>query len=282
MARVQWFPGHMAKARRLIQGSLKRVDLVIELLDARAPKSSINPLLRELAVSKPILTLLNKDDLADPTATRLWVNWYEEGKMHPPLRISAKTGKGVSGIFASCKKLFGSVKVFSRKPIRALLFGIPNSGKSTLINTLTGRKRVLTGATPGLSRGLRLVAISRKLEIYDSPGLLWHKFEGTGLILASIGAVKETVLPDEEVVSKLLYYISRIYPANLLRNYNLRVLSDTPHGLFEQVGMSRGCIGSSAKTDIRRTAQMVLKDLRDGKLGRISLEWPDGRGWRSD
>lgn len=282
MARVQWFPGHMAKARRLIQGSLKRVDLVIEVLDARAPKSSVNPLLRELAVSKPILTLLNKDDLADPIATRLWADWYEKEGICLPLRISAKTGKGVSEIPASCKSLSGSAKIMPRKPTRALLLGIPNSGKSTLINRLIGRKRVLTGAMPGLSRGLRLVAISRELEIYDSPGLLWHKFEGPGLVLASIGAIKETILPDEEVVGELLYYISRIYPASLIRNYNLKDPGNTPHGLFEQVAMSRGCIGAGAKTDIRRTAQLVLKDLRGGKLGRMSLEWPDGRGWRSD
>jgi len=281
MTTIQWFPGHMAKARRLIKGSLKQVDLVIELLDARAPKSSANPLLRELAVSKPTLTLLNKDDLADPVATKLWADWYGRGGMRLPLRISAGTGKGISAIVAACKELLGSLRLISRSPIRALLLGIPNSGKSTLINTLTGRRKTVTGARPGLTRGLRRVTISKELEIYDSPGLLWHKLEKAGLILASIGAIKETTLPDEEVVGEFLYYMSRIYPAILMRNYNLSSLSNTPHGLFGQVGMSRGCIGVGARIDVRRTAQMVFKELRDGNFGRMSLEWPDGRGWRS-
>ena len=283
MMRIQWFPGHMAKARHLIQSSLKQMDLVIELLDARAPKSSINPLLRKLTVSKPILTLLNKDDLADPVATKLWANWYEKEGMQLPLRISASTGKGVFMIAASCRKLLGDVKWMSRRPTRTLLLGIPNSGKSTLINTLIGRRRAITSAMPGFTRGLNRIPISKELEIYDSPGLLYHKFEGTGLILASIGAIKETILPDEEVVGELLYYMSRIYPTQLMRNYNLDGLNSTPHGLFRQVGISRGCISIGTKIDIRRTAQTVLKDLRDGKFGRISLEWPDGRGcWHSD
>jgi len=282
MARIQWFPGHMARAYRLIQGNLRKVDLVIELLDARAPKSSVNPLLRKLILSKPILTLLNKDDLADPAATGLWANWYEGRGMRLPLCISASTGRRVSRIAASCRELLGNVKWMSQSPIRALLLGIPNSGKSTLINTLTGKKRVVTGAAPGLSRGLSRIPISKELEIYDSPGLLWHKFEGRSLILASIGAIKETILPDEEVAGELLYYMSRIYPEVLMRSYNLEDLGDTPHALFEQVGLSRGCIGANAKIDIRRTAQMILKNLRDGRLGRVSLEWPDGRGWRSN
>jgi len=271
----------MAKARGLIQDCLKRMDLVIELLDARAPKSSSNPLLRKLAASKPTLTLLNKDDLADPSVTKLWVDWYSKSEMHLPLRISAKTGKGISTIASSCRKLLGSTKGTSRKTIRALLLGIPNSGKSTLVNTLIGRKKALTGATPGLTRCLSHIPLKGRLEIYDSPGILWHKLEDEGLILASIGAIKETILPDEEIVGEFLCYMSRIYPRILMQSYNLKHLVGTPYGLIGQVGTSRGCIGTGARIDIRRTAQMVFKDLRGGIFGRISLEWPDGRGWNS-
>ncbi len=281
MATVQWFPGHMAKTKRLILDNLKRVDVVIEVLDARAPLSSRNPLLRELTASKPRLAVLNKDDLADPAATALWAIQFKKEGHTLPVRVSASTRKGIEAIPRSCRELCRGAKWLSRRPVRALIAGIPNAGKSTLINSLSGRKRTAAGATPGLTRDLRRIPINSSFELFDTPGLLWHKFEDplTGLVLASLGAIKETILPDEEVTGEFLYYMSNTYPAVLQERYKLDELPDTPHMLVEAVGRKRGCLIAGGKVDWPRTCQMVLKDLREGKFGLVSLEWPDGRGW---
>jgi len=281
MPTVQWFPGHMAKTKRLILDNLKRVDVVIEVLDARAPLSSRNPLLRELTSTKPRLAVLNKDDLADPAATALWAKHFREEGHTLPVRVSASTRKGIEAIPRSCRELCRGAKWLSRRPVRALITGIPNAGKSTLINALSGRKRTAAGATPGLTRDLRRIPINPRFELFDTPGLLWHKFEDplTGLILASLGAIKETILPDEEVTGEFLYYMSRAYPDVLRKRYKLEELPMTAHDLVEAVGRKRGCLISGGKVDWPRTSQMVLKDLREGKFGPVSLEWPDGRAW---
>ena len=281
MAKVQWFPGHMAKTKRLILDNLKRVDVVIEVLDARAPLSSRNPLLRELTSTKPRLAVLNKDDLADPIATALWAERFREEGRTLPVRVSATSRKGLDSIQRTCRELCRGSKWLSRRPVRALITGIPNAGKSTLINSLSGRNRAAAGATPGLTRDLRRIPINSKFELFDTPGLLWHKFEDplTGLILASLGAIKETILPDEEVTGEFLYYMSKAYPSILQKRYKLEDLPQTPHELVEIVGRKRGCLIAGGKLDWPRTCQMVIKDLREGRFGPVSLEWPDGRGW---
>ncbi len=281
MATVQWFPGHMAKTKRLILDNLKRVDVVIEVLDARAPLSSRNPLLRQLTESKPLLAVLNKDDLADPAVTALWADRFREEGHTLPVRISASTRKGLDSIPRACRELCRGASWLSRRPVRALIAGIPNVGKSTIINALSRKHKTAAGATPGLTRDLRRIPINSKFELFDTPGLLWHKFENplTGLILASLGAIKETILPDEEVTGGFLYYMSRIYPAVLVERYKLDDIPETPHDLVEAVGRNRGCLIAGGNVDWPRTCQMVLKDLREGRFGAVSLEWPDGRGW---
>ncbi len=192
MATVQWFPGHMAKTKRLILENLKRVDVVIEVLDARAPLSSRNPLLRQITASKPRLAVLNKDDLADPVATVLWADQFR-GEGHTlPVQISATTRKGLDSIPRTCRELCRGASWLSRRPVRALIAGIPNVGKSTIINALSRKRKAEAGATPGLTRDLRRIPITGKFELFDTPGLLWHKFEDplTGLILAYLGTVK--------------------------------------------------------------------------------------------
>ena len=271
----------MAKTKRLIKENLKRVDVVIEVLDSRAPLSSANPLLRDLTSAKPRLIILNKDDLADPRATELWArNFREEGRTLP-LRVSASTRKGLDSIPKSCRDLCRGANWLQRRPVRALIAGIPNAGKSTIINALSRRKKAEAGATPGLTRDLRRIPVNPQFELFDTPGLLWHKFEDplTGLILAALGAIKETILPDEEVTGEFLAYMSRRYPALLSERYNLEELSDSPHALVEEVGRKRGCLIGGGKVDFPRTCQLVLKDLREGRFGPVSLEWPDGKGW---
>jgi len=281
VAQVQWFPGHMAKTKRLIKENLKRVDVVIEVLDARAPLSSRNPLLRQITESKPRLVVLNKDDLADPTASELWTKRFSDQGHTIPVRVSASSKLGVGQIPILCRELCRGASWLNRRPVRALIAGIPNVGKSTLINTLAKRRKADAGATPGLTRDLRRIPVSSKFELFDTPGLLWHKFEDplTGLILAALGAIKETILPDEEVTGEVLYYLSIRYPDLLNARYKLEEIPDTPHGLVEAVGRKRGCLAAGGGVDWPRTTQMVLKDLREGRFGPISLEWPDGKGW---
>lgn len=281
MSQVQWFPGHMAKTKRLIKDNLKRVDVVIEVLDARAPLSSGNPLLRQITAGKPRLAVLNKDDLADPDATVLWADSFRSEGRVLPLRVSAATRKGIDAIPKQCRELCRGANWLQRRPVRALIAGIPNAGKSTIINALSRRRKAEAGATPGLTRDLRRIPVSRQFELFDTPGMLWHKFEDprTGLILAALGAIKETILPDEEVTGEFLAYMSRRYPSLLAGRYRLDDLPADPHELVELVGRRRGCLQAGGKVDLPRTSQIVLKDLREGKFGPLSLEWPDGKGW---
>ncbi len=281
MAQVQWFPGHMAKTKKLIKENLRLVDVVIEVLDARAPLSSGNPLLRQITAGKPRLLILNKDDLADSAATALWAeNFRKEGKVLP-LRVSAATRKGIDSIPKQCRELCRGANWLQRRPVRALIAGIPNAGKSTIINALSRQRKATAGATPGLTRDLRRIPVSRQFELFDTPGMLWHKFEDprTGLILAALGAIKETILPEEEVTGEFLAFMARRYPALLGERYKMDDIPSDPHELVDLVGRKRGCLLSGGKVDSSRTCQIVLKDLRDGKFGQVTLEWPDGRGW---
>ncbi|RLW70026.1 MAG: ribosome biogenesis GTPase YlqF, partial [spirochete symbiont of Stewartia floridana] len=244
MAAVQWFPGHMAKAKRLIRGSLPLIDVVIEVLDARAPRSSSNPLLRSLTQPKQRLILLNKDDLADTKATKLWISQFHRDGQIVPLRVSGKQARGLDAIPKACLNLFRDASWRSRRPVRALITGIPNVGKSSIINGLSGRNRAETGAAPGLTRNLRRIPINSRFELFDTPGLLLHKFEDplTGLILAALGAVKETILPDEELTARLLSYLAWRYPEALATRYGLKEIPQPPHSLTEVVGRNRGCL----------------------------------------
>ncbi len=271
----------MAKTQRLILDNLKRVDVVIEVLDARAPRSSANPLLRKLIGAKPSLAVLNKDDLADPQATALWAAEFQKDGDSLPVRLSASSRKGLEIIPRSCRELCRGASWLSRRPVRALITGIPNVGKSTLINALARKHKAEAGATPGLTRDSRRIPVSANFELFDTPGILWHKFEDslTGLILASLGAIKETILPVEEVAGELMAYMARRYPVALELRYGIGDIPLDRFALVEAIGRSRGCLLSGGKVDFGRTCQLVLKDLREGRFGRVSLEWPDGKGW---
>lgn len=270
---IQWFPGHMAKAKRLLLEQLKWVDAVIELGDARLPLSSRNPLLQELVGLKPKLVILNKADLADPTFTDKWVT--ELKKESPVLPASAITGAGVGKIVPYLEQATAAqsarlaAKGIRPRPIRAMVVGIPNIGKSSLINQLTGGAQAKTGNKPGVTRGNQWIRIHERLELLDTPGILWPKFEDqeTGRKLAAAGAIKDDILDLEELAEWLIKWLEQYYPQSLER-YKLAAREIS----LETVGRARGCLVRGGNVDTLKAAQIFMREFRMGTLGKITMD----------
>ncbi|WP_053354513.1 ribosome biogenesis GTPase YlqF [Fictibacillus sp. FJAT-27399] len=279
---IQWFPGHMAKARREITEKLKLIDVVFELVDARVPLASRNPMIDEITAGKPRLLLLNKADMADPEVTKLWSDYFEQ-KGLPVLVINSKTGQGINRIEAKAKELvkekFDKMRakgIVKPRAVRALILGIPNVGKSTLINRMAGKNIAVTGDKPGVTKKQQWIKVGSALELLDTPGILWPKFEdpSIGLKLAVTGAIKETLLDFSEIVLFALKYFKDHYPARLQERYNLESIPEDPIVLFDEIGKKRGCLMSGGYIDYEKTAEIVLRDIRSEKLGRLSYERP--------
>ncbi len=285
---IQWFPGHMAKARRQIQEKLKLIDIVIELLDARIPYSSRNPMIDDILLGKHRIVVLNKSDLADPAATERWVAHYSESGLHA-LPIDAASGHRVNEIVPRAKQsLAAKIEAQIRKgvnprAIRALIVGIPNVGKSTLINRLAGKKIAATGDRPGVTKGQQWIKVGTEMELLDTPGILWPKFEDeeVGLKLAATGAIREEILHPEDIAFYVVRYMLRHYPEELQERFSLESAKeadpDNPDvivSMMEHIGRKRGCLLSGGKVDLQKASGMILRDLRSGKLGRITLEIP--------
>ena len=282
MTQVQWFPGHMAKTRRLIGESLSLVDLVIELTDARIPQSSRNPELDKWLSDKPRIIILNKSDCADENITKQWVEYYKKKGIRAVM-ADCKSGKGVAGIIPAVKAELTELlerraaKGIAGKPIRVMVVGIPNVGKSSLINKLAGSKRAKVEDRPGVTRGRQWVKISNELELLDMPGVLWPKFEDqtVGEHLAFTGAVKDDVIDIELLAMRLLQLLNRDYPQLLQERYKVEAAEDTEaYELLTMVGRKRGMLISGGEVNTERAAITVLDEYRSGKLGRISLERP--------
>lgn len=284
---IQWFPGHMTRAKRQIEEKLKLIDVVFELLDARVPEASRNPMIDEIVGNKPRLILLNKADLADPAANDAWLAHYQ-ALGHSALLIDANTGTGVKEIAVRVQTLLKEkidrqiAKGLKPRPARALIVGIPNVGKSTLINKLAGRSAAVTGDRPGVTKGQQWIRTSGGLELLDTPGILWPKFEDAdvGFRLAATGAIKEEVLHVDEVGCTLIRYLADEYRDTLVERYGLAALPaaipDTAAAaeVLADIGRRRGCLGSGGHVDYDKAAGVLLRDLRSAKLGRISLELP--------
>ncbi|MGG1311215.1 MULTISPECIES: ribosome biogenesis GTPase YlqF [Cohnella] len=284
---IQWFPGHMTRAKRQIEEKLKLIDVVFELLDARVPESSRNPMIDEIVGSKPRLLLLNKADLADAEATARWSEHFR-ALGREVLAIDANTGSGVRDIPGRVKVLLKEKierqisKGMRPRPARALIVGIPNVGKSTLINRLAGRNAAVTGDRPGVTKGQQWIRTGGDLELLDTPGILWPKFEDpeVGFRLAATGAIKEEILPIEEVACFTLRWLTKAYREALAERYGLTELpEDLPDlaaaaEVLEEIGRRRGCVGSGGRIDYEKASGVLLRDLRSGKLGRITLEAP--------
>lgn len=270
---IQWFPGHMAKAKRLLSDQLEWVDVVVELGDARLPESSRNPLLQQLLKGKPKIILLNKADLADPQWTEVWLK--ELRKQNPVLAVSATSGFGVGKIVPELERLMAgkqdrlAAKGVRARSIRAMIVGIPNIGKSSLINQLTGSSKAKTGNKPGVTRGNQWIRIHEKVELLDTPGLLWPKFEDpdVGKKLGAAGAIRDEVLNLEELSEWLLGWLKEYYPATLQR-----YTQETAQLTLEEIGRSRGCLIKGGQVDILTAAHIFMREFRCGALGKVTLD----------
>jgi len=279
---IQWFPGHMAKARREVTEKLKLVDIIFELVDARIPESSSNPMLKEIIQHKPRLILLNKADMADRTATNKWINYYaEQGQL--ALSINSQVGTGLKEIVKSAEKLLHEkierqkAKGIKPRAIRAMIIGIPNVGKSTLINRLAKRNIAKTGNTPGVTRAQQWIKVGKELELLDTPGILWPKFEDpeTGYKLALTGAIKDTLLNMQDIAVFGLKYLENYYPDRILDRYQLTEIPEEISVLFDKIGQLRGCLTSGGEVDYDKTAEIVIRDLRMQKFGNLTFDLPN-------
>jgi ribosome biogenesis GTPase A len=288
MATIQWFPGHMTRAKRQIQEKLKLIDLAIELLDARVPLSSRNPMIDEILMNKPRLVLLNKADLADPSVTREWVQYFA-GIGIEALPIDCVSGEGVRAIPERAKHALKDKiekqlsKGMNPRAVRALIVGIPNVGKSTLINRLAGKHIAATGDKPGVTKGQQWIKAGGDLELLDTPGILWPKFEDqqVGYKLAAIGSISDQILQVEDVAYHAIRFLIAGYPGELQQRYELDELpsgQSEPNAfvdVMERIGRKRGCLQSGGTINLEKASMVILRDLRGGKLGRISLESPN-------
>lgn len=278
---INWFPGHMAKAHRMIREHLKLIDVVIELLDARIPYSSANPVINEVIGDKPRVVVLNKADLAEQNWTR---KWEEQFRLHglSVIAVEAITGKGTKQLI-SCVEGLAKEKIdkmvakgINPRAVRAMILGIPNVGKSSLINRLLGTATVRTADKPGVTRGKQWIKISRNLELLDTPGVLWPKFEDpeVGFKLATTGAINDDVYDMEKVVLKLLMFLRIHYGERLVERYNLEIpLPEDPILLLELIGRKRGCLRSGGIFDYEKIYRIILNEFRSGKLGSFTLDW---------
>ena len=276
---LQWYPGHMRKAERLVKENLKLVDVVLELLDARIPLSSANPVLREIVGDKPRVIVLNKADLADEAATRTWVKYFAaQGLAAVP--VDAVKGRGVKELvqaIAKCAKPKTDKLVqhgAKARAARCMILGIPNVGKSSLINRLSGGTKTKVENRPGVTRAKQWIRLGAQLELLDMPGILWPKFENrqAALHLAFTGAINDNVYDVASVVLLLLNTLREKYPADLVARYRLE--GDLPSGteLLEELGRRRGCLRAGGKIDYEKAEQIVLTDFRSGRLGRVTLD----------
>ncbi len=279
MQYIQWFPGHMTKTRRKIQEVLPIIDAVAEIVDARIPVSSRNPDLADIIKDKPLMILLNKCDMADPDETTKWIEYYKKQGISA-VPVDCKTGKGIGNFKDMVKKvLAGKLEQYREKgmvgkPLRVMVVGIPNVGKSTFINRIAGNSRVKAENRPGVTRGNQWVSIDKQLELLDTPGVLWPKFEDqtVGERLAFTGAVKDGVLDIELLAVRLIENLKDNYPELLKARYNLTDLEDEPYELLCAIGKKRGMIIRGGETDTERASAMLLEEYRNCKIGRISLE----------
>lgn len=280
---IQWFPGHMTKAQRMIEENLKHVDAVCEILDARIPRSSRNPDIDRLASGKPRLVILNRCDLADPAVTRLWSAAFRARGL-AVLETDARSGKGVNSFGAAVRELLADKlaeyerKGQSGRTLKVMVLGIPNVGKSTFINKVAGRKAAAAGDKPGVTRGRQWISVDRGLDLLDTPGILWPKFDSqeVGELLAVTNAIKSEILDRETLAANFMLRLRTLYPEAIEKRYGFKPDAEASgFELLEQAARKRGFLISGGEVDTERMANTLLDEYHGGKLGRLTLERPE-------
>lgn len=272
---IQWYPGHMHKASKEIKEILPQVDLIIEILDARIPFSSQNPMLATLRGDKPCIKILSKSDLADPEITQQWQTYLEREQGVKTLAVTIDYPEKIRQLPDLCHKMLPA-KAPSSRLINTLIMGIPNVGKSTLINILAGRMIAKTGNEPAVTKMQQRIAIGNGIILLDTPGLLWPNVENknSGYRLATTGAIKDTAIDHEQIASFAAEYLLHHYPDYLKTRFQLEPLPQTEHELMQAIGKNRGCLRSGGRVELDKVAKILLAELRAGTIGRISLETP--------
>ncbi|SDQ61124.1 Ras superfamily GTP-binding protein YlqF [Virgibacillus subterraneus] len=279
---IQWFPGHMAKARREVEEKLKLVDFVMELVDARAPLSSQNPMLQQVLQNKPKMIVLMKRDLADNRETDRWISYFKEQNVYA-IAINVNDKADLKRVIQLGKEL-GQEKMeklrkkgIQPRPARAMIIGIPNVGKSTLINRLANKKIAKTGDKPGVTKHQLWIKVKKDFELLDTPGILWPKFEDeiVGYRLAAIGTIKDQLLSLQDIVAFVIKYMQEHYPKQLEERYTIEPDMEDMWEIFVSIGKQRGALESGGNVNFEKVSDLVIRDLRTGKLGDITLETPE-------
>lgn len=277
----QWYPGHMTKAVRMMQENIKLIDLVIELVDARTPMSSKNPDIDSLAGNKARVILLNKADLADPAGNAAWTEYFKKKGFHV-LEINARIGAGVRAVQGlvqeACKEKIerDRRRGIKNRPIRAMVVGIPNVGKSTFINAFAGKGCTKTGNKPGVTKGKQWIRLNQNLELLDTPGILWPRFENqqVGERLAMIGSINDEILHADELAAAILIYLQKHYQGKIRERYETEESGDA-YAMLKEISIQRKCFLKGEEPDLLRTSRIIVDDFRGGRLGRITLESPE-------
>ena len=277
----QWYPGHMTKAVRMMQENIKLIDLVIELVDARTPMSSKNPDIDSLAGNKARVILLNKADLADPAGNAAWTEYFKKKGFHV-LEINARTGAGVRAVQGlvqeACKEKIerDRRRGIKNRPIRAMVVGIPNVGKSTFINAFAGKGCTKTGNKPGVTKGKQWIRLNQNLELLDTRGILWPRFENqqVGERLAMIGSINDEILHADELAAAILIYLQKHYQGKIRERYEIEESGDA-YAMLKEISIQRKCFLKGEEPDLLRTSRIIVDDFRGGRLGRITLESPE-------
>ena len=282
---INWYPGHMKKTRELIAENLKMVDAVIEVIDARIPVSSRNPIIDELIAGKPRVIALNNSDLADEEANRIWAEYFAKAPdgAAQTVKLNSMSGDGIKQLLKLLETMDREKKAAKQaagqaaKPYRLMIVGVPNVGKSSLINRLTGHKSAKTGDKPGVTKGKQWLRLNNGMQLLDTPGILWPKFEDprAGLNLAFCGSIKDEILDVPTLGMELIGVLMEKYPQMLMERYKLEELGETPLETMEAMAVKRGCIMSGKRIDYERIGKLVLDEFRSAKIGRITLEYPN-------
>ena len=277
----QWYPGHMTKAKRMMQENIKLIDLIIELVDARVPMSSRNPEIDELGKNKARLIVLNKSDLAEEKQNDQWAEYFQK-KGFSVVKVNSKKGGGIKQIQGviqeACKEKIerDRKRGILNRPVRAMVVGIPNVGKSTFINALAGKACAKTGNKPGVTKGKQWIRLNKNVELLDTPGILWPKFEDqiVGLRLAYIGSIKDEILNTEELAAEICKFLVKNYKGILAKKYTMEE-SEDGFDMLRKIAESRHCLVKGSELDTEKAARLLLDDFRNGRLGRITLEVPE-------